>query len=86
MNELAPEIPKSGARLCVELVAALKSQEITLSQDQVKLEGPLKELGLYTVKVALHPSVESELKVWVVPAVADEKVETKTEEPPADES
>ena len=69
-----------------EIVSALKSQEITLSHDQVKLEGPLKELGLYTVKVALHPSVESELKVWVVPAVADDKAETQTEQTPADES
>jgi large subunit ribosomal protein L9 len=56
-----------------EITSALKAQDITLSLDQIKLEGPLKELGLYTVKVALHPSVETELKVWVVPAVAEDK-------------
>jgi hypothetical protein len=38
------------------------------------LEGPLKELGLYTVKVHLHPQVDAELKVWVVPTVATEEV------------
>lgn len=54
-----------------EIVDALKSQEITLSTDQIKLEGPLKELGLYTVNVQLHPSVSTELKVWVVPAVSE---------------
>ena len=52
-----------------EIVAALKQIEIDIAQDQVRLEGVLKELGLYTVKVHLHSDVESELKVWVVPTV-----------------
>ncbi len=56
-----------------EISAALKQQNVTIAQDQVKLEGPLKELGLYTVKVQLHTSVIAELKVWVVPAVGDAK-------------
>ena len=54
-----------------EIVAALKTQDVKLDAGQIKLEGPLKELGLYTVKVSLHSSVMSELKVWVVPAVTD---------------
>ena len=54
-----------------EICAALKAQSVTMAQDQVKLEGPLKELGLYTVKVQLHSSVNAEIKVWVVPAVGD---------------
>jgi large subunit ribosomal protein L9 len=65
-----------GSVGAAEIVAGLKTQEIALTQDQIKLEGPLKELGLYTVKVVLHPSVETELKVWVVPAVAEDKEET----------
>ena len=52
-----------------EIVAALKNNEIALAADQIKLEGPLKELGLYTVKIRLSSEVEGELKVWVVPAV-----------------
>lgn len=55
-----------------EIIDALKTQEITLSTEQIKLEGPLKELGLYTVNVQLHPSVSTELKVWVVPAVGED--------------
>jgi large subunit ribosomal protein L9 len=43
-----------------------------MSADQIKLEGPLKELGLYTVKVRYSAEVEGELKVWVVPAVASD--------------
>jgi large subunit ribosomal protein L9 len=34
----------------------------------VRLDGPLKELGMYTVKIHLHPEVKTEVKVWVVPA------------------
>ena len=56
-----------------EIVAGLKGQGFSISQDQVRLEGPLKELGLYTVKIHLHQQIESELKVWVVPAVSDDK-------------
>ena len=55
-----------------EIVAALKKSGITLATDQVKLDGVLKELGLYTVKFRLSADVEGELKVWVVPAVGAE--------------
>jgi large subunit ribosomal protein L9 len=56
-----------------DIVAALKSNEVHLSTDQIRLEGPLKELGLYTVKVRFSSEVEGELKVWVVPTVAAEQ-------------
>src|SRR6476659_6989233 len=53
-----------------DIVAALKANDFHLSADQIRLEGPLKELGLYTVKVRYSSEVEGELKVWVVPTVA----------------
>jgi large subunit ribosomal protein L9 len=52
-----------------EIVAALKKNDIAMHLDQIKLEGVLKELGLYTVKFRLASEVEGELKVWVVPTV-----------------
>jgi large subunit ribosomal protein L9 len=55
-----------------EIVAALKRNEITITADQVRLKGPLKELGLYTVNIHLGHDIEGELKVWVVPTVTDE--------------
>jgi large subunit ribosomal protein L9 len=61
-----------GSVGAVDIVKALKAQDVTLTPEQVHLEGPLKELGLYTVKIQLHPSVSSELKVWVVPAISEE--------------
>ena len=56
-----------------EIVAALKQADFTLTTDQIRLEGPLRELGLYTVRVHLHHQIEADLKVWVVPSVAAEE-------------
>jgi large subunit ribosomal protein L9 len=58
-----------------EIVAALKKNDIQLSADQIRLTGPLKELGLYTVKVQFSSEVEGDLKVWVVPTVGGEAKE-----------
>jgi large subunit ribosomal protein L9 len=60
-----------GSVGAVEIVKGLKGLGFTVTNDQVRLEGPLKELGLYTVKIHLHSSVQAELKVWVVPTVTD---------------
>jgi large subunit ribosomal protein L9 len=54
-----------------EIVAALKQSDFTLTADQIRLQGPLKELGLYTVKVHLHQEIETEIKVWVVPTASE---------------
>jgi large subunit ribosomal protein L9 len=61
-----------GSVGAVEIVGALKQADFNLTNDQIRLEGPLKELGLYTVKVHLHQEIETELKVWVVPAANEE--------------
>jgi large subunit ribosomal protein L9 len=55
-----------------EIVAALKRNDVTITADQVRLKGPLKELGLYTVNLHLGHEVEAELKVWVVPTVTED--------------
>ncbi|HEV3021338.1 MAG TPA: 50S ribosomal protein L9, partial [Pirellulales bacterium] len=61
-----------GSVGATDIVAALKRNEITITADQVRLRGPLKELGLYTVNIHLGHEVETDLKVWVVPMVTDE--------------
>ena len=55
-----------------EIVEALKKNNIEMKTDQIRLEGVLKELGLYTVKFRLSSQVDGELKVWVVPTVGGE--------------
>jgi len=59
-----------GSVGATEIVAALKANGFQVSPDQVKLEGVLKELGLYTVKIQMHHDIATELKVWVVPTAA----------------
>lgn len=56
-----------------EIVDGLKAAGFSLAQDQIRLEGPLKELGLYTVKIHLHSEVDASVKVWVVPTVTGEQ-------------
>ena len=53
-----------------EIVASLKQNGFHLTADQIRLEGSLKELGLYTVKVHLYQDINTEVKVWVVPSTA----------------
>lgn len=63
-----------------DIVDALKQVDIHISADQVRLEGPLRELGLYTVKVHVHQDIDADLKVWVVPTAAEEQQESKPAE------
>ncbi len=56
-----------------DIVSALKRLDFAITPDQVRLEGPLKELGLYTVRIHLGQDVDADLKVWVVPTVGDEE-------------
>lgn len=44
----------------------LKSQGIEIDKHQIELEQPIKELGVFDVKIRLHPDVESSVKVWIV--------------------
>ncbi len=55
-----------------EIVSSLKQAGTAIVADQVRLEGLLKELGLYTVKIQLHQQIVADLKVWVVPTATDE--------------
>ena len=51
----APEISKS-----------LKSQNLSVEPEMVRLEGPIKECALFAVKINLGYDIETEVKVLVV--------------------
>jgi large subunit ribosomal protein L9 len=57
-----------------EISSALKQAGFAIKPDQVRLEGLLKELGLYTVKVHLHADIVADVKVWVVPTATEDEV------------
>ncbi|MBI2441646.1 MAG: 50S ribosomal protein L9 [Lentisphaerae bacterium] len=49
-----------------DIAAALQAQKIEIDRRKIQLAEPLRELGVYTVKIKLHPEVEAALKVWIV--------------------
>ncbi len=56
-----------------QIAEALRNEHFAIQAENIRIEGPLKELGLYTIKVQLAPDIHGEVKLWVVP--------THTEEP-----
>ncbi|MBN2579486.1 MAG: 50S ribosomal protein L9 [Pirellulales bacterium] len=62
-----------GSVAAHEISNALKKANFHIGPDQVRLQGPLKELGLYTVKLHLGSEVDAEVKIWVVPSVGEEE-------------
>ena len=59
-----------GSIVAVDISKALQAASFDVEPEHIQLEGPLKELGMYTVKVTLHAKVETAVKVWVVPVTA----------------
>jgi large subunit ribosomal protein L9 len=55
-----------------QIAAALNAGNFSIGPDNVKIEGPLKELGLYTIRIYLGQDVETEVKLWVVPTHTEE--------------
>ncbi|MFG0333179.1 MAG: 50S ribosomal protein L9 [Maioricimonas sp. JB049] len=57
-----------GSIVATDISKALKAANYAVEPEQIRLDGPLKELGMYTVKLQFDPDVTTEVKVWVVPA------------------
>lgn len=60
-----------GSIVAADISQTLATAGYAVGPENVRLEGPLKELGMYTVKIHLSADVETEVKVWVVPAATD---------------
>jgi len=55
-----------GSVTSAQVAAALREKGVAVDDKQVRLENPLKEIGVYDVVVHLHQGVEATVKVWVV--------------------
>lgn len=53
-----------------DISKALKNAGYPVDANQIKMEGPIKTLGMYTIKVELEQDVKTEVKVWVVPTAS----------------
>jgi large subunit ribosomal protein L9 len=62
-----PEGHLYGSVNADQIAAALQADHFPVEPENVKIEGPLKELGLYTIKLHLGQDVATEVKLWVVP-------------------
>jgi large subunit ribosomal protein L9 len=49
-----------------QLAAAFAALGLPVEEKQIRLEHPIKERGVFPIRVHLHPEVEVETKVWVV--------------------
>lgn len=59
-----------GSILAADIAKALRAANHDIDAEHIKLDGPLKELGMYTIRIELHPQVKTEVKVWLVPPAA----------------
>jgi len=55
-----------GSVAAPEVSKALKARNLQVESEMVRLEGPIKELGLYAVNLNLGYEIVSEVKVLVV--------------------
>ena len=65
-----PEGHLYGSITAPDISKALKNAGFDIGTDQVRLEGPLKETGMYTVRIHMHADIETDVKVWVVPTAS----------------
>jgi large subunit ribosomal protein L9 len=49
-----------------DIAAAIAKQGVELDKSTLVIEEPIKELGVYDIKVQLHPEIETTVKVWIV--------------------
>jgi len=55
-----------GSLTARQISNVLDEKGIEVEPEAIKLEEPIKELGVYTIPVYLHEEVEANLKIWVV--------------------
>lgn len=55
-----------GSITSQSIAEALLEQGLTIDKRNIELEDPIKQLGIYTVPIKLHPKVTAKLKIWIV--------------------
>lgn len=78
-----------------DIAAQFAAEDIEIEPKSIILPEPIKELGIYMVRIRLHPDVECEAKVWVVKGdesqvgsmdfLNEDEEDSESDELPADE-
>ena len=57
-----------GSVNAAQIAGALRAKGLPIEDKQIRLEQPLKEIGVFDIVVHLHQTVDATVKVWVVQA------------------
>lgn len=55
-----------GSVTANDIAEFLKKEGLEVEKSMILLDEPIKELGVFPVKIQLHKDVDAELKVWIV--------------------
>jgi len=55
-----------GSVTSANISAALREMGYAVDKRHIKLQEPIKKIGVYDIMIHLHPEVNASLKVWVV--------------------
>jgi len=55
-----------GSVSAAQVASSLREKGFVIEDRVVRLEQPIKEIGVYDVAIHLHPTVDTTVKVWVV--------------------
>ena len=55
-----------GSVTSKDIARLLQEEGIDIDRKNIELAEPIRAIGVYSIKIHLHPEVEGNLKVWVV--------------------
>src|SRR4051812_629840 len=61
-----------GSVNAAQIAAALRAENLPIEEDHIRIEGPLKELGKYSIRLNLGQDVDAEVELWVIPTHTEE--------------
>ena len=56
-----------------DIAKQLEEHEISITHSQVRIDSPLKTVGVHDIKISLHPEVSAFIKVSIAPSVDEAK-------------
>ncbi len=63
-----------GSVTALQIAQSLQADGLPIEADNVQIEGPLKELGIYAIPIDLGMEIIGEIKLWVVPTDVEGEV------------
>ena len=55
-----------GSVTNIDIERALRERGFNIERRKILLAEPIKQLGMYTIKLQLHKEVEAKVKLWVI--------------------